>query len=161
MVSRRWRVGRPEWSPSVARAERRVPDPARPVDSSGCGRPGRGRLFAESRSDFVKNWLCETAGMGLYGDWLVERVSWASALRVGGVCVVERGRVEGRGGRVRGGWRDAGSDLGTLVRQTGALRFRRTRKEDGVEPRCMAFTGLGTKAGRMWKASRVRVDVGS
>ena len=52
-------------------------------------------------------------------------------------------------------------DLETLVRQTGALRFRRTRKEDGVEPRCMAFTGLGTKAERMWKASRVRVDVGS
>ena len=74
---------------------------------------------------------------------------------------MEQGRIEGREGRVRRGWRDAGSDLGTLVRQTGALRFRKNGKEDGVEQRCMAFTGLGTKAERMWKASRVRVDGGS
>jgi len=74
---------------------------------------------------------------------------------------VARGRVEGRRSRVRGVWRDAGSDLRTLVRQTGALRLRRARQEDGVERRGMAFTGLGTKAERMWKASRARVDVGS
>jgi len=74
---------------------------------------------------------------------------------------VERGRVEGRGSRVRGGWRDGVLDLGVLPGQTGALRFRRNGKEDGVEPRCMVFTGLEMKAGRMCKVSRVRVDGGS
>ena len=52
-------------------------------------------------------------------------------------------------------------DLEVLVGRTEAMMLRRNRNEDRVGRGHMAFTGLGTKAGRMRKIERVRFGEGS